>query len=292
MHPDRLAYVDDPAVAVARLRRHRQEVTRAAERAGADVLEGRRSGIAGDAWIPQVLLIAPTDDAPTDDDGRDMAADDAAGTRGPGVDGPAGSLARELAAAATRSAVALVVAGSDGNPHVPAGRWQLRIDRDGVLTVPALGVSLIAQQIPAAEAAQLAQLLAFAADPTPTPAGGEAAPAARTPDRSAAENGAAVGTDTPTDTATDTAPGRTIEGETVRTPRPGSVLDGPDRTYLAAAATTEADLQVLAPAVPPQVRERIEAADDDLDRDLAAWHDPADPRPKITVLGGPVVRAG
>jgi nucleoid-associated protein YgaU len=298
MHPDRLTHVDDPVAAVARLRQQRQAVTRAAEQAGTDVLQGRSRGIAGDAWTPQVLLIAPTERTPGD-------ADTAADAHHGGVDELTGSLAQELTAATARSAVALVVAGSDDHRHEPGGRWHLRIDRDGVLTVPALGVSLLAQQIPADEAAQLAQLLAFAADPTPRqaptddtaddPPGRTGSARSGPPDDTDTNSGTGfAGADTTGDTAADRTVGDragSVEG-TVLTRRPGSVLDGPDRTYLAATATTEADLQVLAPAVPAQVRERVEAADDDLDRDLAAWHDPTDPRPKVTVLGGPVVRAG
>jgi hypothetical protein len=47
---------------------------------------------------------------------------------------------------------------------------------------------------------------------------------------------------------------------------------------------------VLAPAVPEEVRAKVEAADDELDRDLAAWRDPTGQRPRVTVLGTPQVR--
>jgi len=262
MHPDRLTHVDDAAAAAARLGQQRAAVSRAARAAGVDVLQGRRTGIAGDAWTPQVLLVA-ADDTRSGDTCGDEVAD----------------LAAALTGRPARSAVALIVAGDTtdtdaaaGGGDAPPGRWQLRITEDGVLGVPALGVSLIAQQLPQSQAAQLAQLLAFAADPTP----------ARTDPAVTGGAAAARAGDTAADTAADPGDGA----------RPGSVLDGPDQLYLSAAATTEADLRALAPAVPPQVRARIEATDDDLDRDLAAWHDPADPRPRITVLGGPAVRAG
>ena len=105
--------------------------------------------------------------------------------------------------------------GADGRQVDQHGfdRFDSGVLAHGQLTVPALGLSLIAQQVPAEQAAQLSRLLAFAAQP---PAG--TAPAAAPAD----------------DPATDG-------------PRQGSVLDGPDAAYLEEAATTRRDLDALAP---------------------------------------------
>lgn len=250
MHPDRLTFVADPVAAVARLRQHSSTMTEMIRQSGANVLESR-NGLAGDAWAPEVLLLATADGDPV----------------------PGGTAEFMEGLTAGRSSVALVMVGGQAGAHDPgddaSGGWELRIDDDGVLTVPALGVSLIAQQLQQSEAGQLAQLLAFAADPTPVA------------DRSGTKD--IDEQDIPsTDPATEPQP----------VDRPGSVLDGPDETYLSVSATTEDDLQTLAPAVPAHVRARIEAADDSLDADLAAWHDPVDPRPRVVVLGGPRVTAG
>lgn len=64
-----------------------------------------------------------------------------------------------------------------------------------------------------------------------------------------------------------------------------SILPRPDRDYLDLAATTEADLQALAPAVPPELSARVKALDPGLDADVVAWFDDNSDRPKVRVLG-------
>jgi len=56
---------------------------------------------------------------------------------------------------ASRQAFAVVVAGES-----PAARWHLRVDDSGVLTVPALGLSVVANRISAAELDAVAELFA------------------------------------------------------------------------------------------------------------------------------------
>ena len=160
-----------------------------------------------------------------------------------------------------RSTAALVVTATDA--AVTAGRWQLRIDEAGVLSIPELGLELIAQQFPAERAADLAGLMAFTANTTTD--GGVSTPAL-------------------VDTA---APA--VEPAGART---GSVLPLPEQTYLEQTATTAEDLQTLAPVVPEQVRAQIEADDNQLDRDLADWQDGTSTRAKVALLGPVTITPG
>jgi hypothetical protein len=61
--------------------------------------------------------------------------------------------------------------------------------------------------------------------------------------------------------------------------------------YAAEAATTEGDVQTLAPLVDDDIRARVAEADPSLDADLAAWHADDCSRPRVTLLGDVKVRA-
>jgi nucleoid-associated protein YgaU len=270
INPDRLTYTADLDKAIAALTGRLESVTDAMRIADTDVLSGRLHDIAADAWAPHVLLIAPG------------AAEDSAG------------LAELLAAIRqqpARSAVAVVLVHDTGN----AGgvRWQLTVDDARGLRIPALGLELLAQQIPAEEAAQLAHVLALAAvtedRPVPPSYGDEpwdayadACGALRVdpPGTSRPEPPDSAGTGDPPSDPTKSALSMT-----------SSVLPLSAQTYLDQAATTEHDLQALAPATDEGIRRQVESADPDLDADLADWADPSCPRPKLTLLGPVEVRA-
>jgi hypothetical protein len=64
-----------------------------------------------------------------------------------------------------------------------------------------------------------------------------------------------------------------------------TVLPEPTSTYQEHAATTAEDVATLAPEVPSGLRRRIEDSDPRLAADLAAWHDPDCPLPRVTLLG-------
>jgi nucleoid-associated protein YgaU len=272
INPDRLTYTDDVEKAIAALGGQLQSVAEVMRAADVDVLQGRARDVAGDAWAPHILLIAP-----------DVAKDSA-------------GLGRLMIAMEqqqrTRSAVALVLIDDQG--HGDAAGWQLTIDAAGMLSIPALGVELIAQQIPADEAAQLAQMLAMAAvtDDRPVPpahgdrpwdehadaCGGLRVDPARSTRR---QQSAPAGADgVPVFDLADTSP-----------PRTNSVLPLSAKTYLDRAATTEQDLHALAPATNEHIRDQVEVADPGLDADLADWADLTCPRPKLTLLGPVEVRA-
>ena len=59
INPDRLTYTEDFAKAIASLNGDLASTSDALRHAGVDVLDGRLRNIAGDAWAPHVLLIAP-----------------------------------------------------------------------------------------------------------------------------------------------------------------------------------------------------------------------------------------
>ncbi len=75
-------------------------------------------------------------------------------------------------------------------------------------------------------------------------------------------------------------------------PEATSVLPEPDRVYVNETANTADDLAELAPKVPAEVAEQIEAADPTLDADLADWWADSCVRPRLRVLGPIKVRIG
>ncbi|MDN5798388.1 MAG: hypothetical protein L0H79_21935, partial [Intrasporangium sp.] len=144
----------------------------------------------------------------------------------------------------------------------------------GRVTVPAVGLDLIAVGLTPDEAKGCAALLAqadtTADDPIP------ADPQAQGWRGLADEAGALRAEHTLTReslTALATAEGR-----------PTSILDLRDEAYLEVAATTIEDLETLAPTVTPETRHLVEDTDPDLDRDLQAWFAEACDLPRLTLL--------
>jgi nucleoid-associated protein YgaU/DNA-binding SARP family transcriptional activator len=253
-NPDRLSHTADLAGAIA-------HATTWLDTSGGDAVLAGRAGDAGDGWAPHVLLVDTS------------AADTQTGL---------GELREAVTGVPGRGCLAVVTADDPGGQV--AARWQLHIDADGMLDIPALGVQLHVQQITVDEAAQLAQMLALAAEAEDT-----ACPPA---------HGCQ-----PWDEDTDAQGCLTLSAR----PRPNveraelhlaeddhpsdSLLPLPARTYLDSAAVVADDLDVLAPMVDAQIGQRVEADDPNLDTDLADWYDQGCQRPRITVLGKPTVRA-
>jgi nucleoid-associated protein YgaU len=277
INPERLTYSDDFAKAITALNSELASTTDALRNTDVDVLAGRLHNIAGDAWAPHVLLIAPS--AAADTEGLEQ-------------------LLTAMRAQRSRTAVALVLA--DDPDHAEGTRWQLTIDEYGTLRIPALGVELIAQQIPAEEAAQLAQMLALAAttEDRPVPDADGDKPwdeysdaagslrrslAAAIPPAAAAPASRSVGhgvADIPALHLAESAPWVT-----------NSVLPLSAQTYLEQTATTKEDLDALAPHVDDATRAQVESIDPELDRDLSDWYDSACTRPKVCLLGPVTVTA-
>jgi len=265
LNPLRLRYTEDLTAAVAGLRHALDRTVGLIAEGGVGVLDGRLRDGLGDGWAPQVLLIAPS-----------VAAADGAGVQ---------TLLAAMRDQPGRAAVALVLADTPDGAALGT-RWQLRVDEAGTLHVPALGLELTAQQLPAEEAADLAALLALAGDvddaPMPRP-GGE-----RPWDAYADAAGAPI----PAPAVTLPRPARLrlvpdieVTGLERTAPWMDSVLPLPTGAYLDRAAATEADVETLAPAVTGERRREIEDADPTLDADLAAWWDPHAAVPKLRVLG-------
>lgn len=285
--PDRLSYAEDLAGATAAMLGRLGSVTASMAALDTDVLNGRVHDIVGDEWAPHVLLIAP------------HLADDAAG-----LDELLAAMKRQHA----RASVALVLA--DDPDRADAARWQLTVDAAGNLSVPALGLQLIAQQLPADEAAPLAQMLAYAATSEDKPVG--PAHDDQPWDRHSDACGGLIVPDGTSEHGGDHAPDQRVAASVAVPPQPqlntaaavpvlhlaesapwtrNCLLPLSPQTYLERAATTAQDLAALAPVVDERIRTEMERADPDLDADLAAWYDPASPRPKLTLLGPVAVRA-
>jgi hypothetical protein len=237
------------------------------EAAGVDVLSGRLRGIAADAWFPHVLLLAG--DEPV-----------------PGVP----ELLEGMRDRRGRAAVGLLVAGD--RAAAAEARWQVEVDAAGRLRIPQLEVEALAQQLPPAEAADLAQLLAMAArtQDRPVPdAGGQTAWEAYADTTGGLRvelTGPSQGTGSAVGEGRQPAHrGAPAGAGSPAAVRPDSLLPLPTQAYLESAATTEQDVQALAPQISDAVRREVEDADPDLDADLAAWADPACPRPRLRLLG-------
>jgi hypothetical protein len=241
VNPDRVRTVPSIPDAVALLR-HRIASARATLRhtGAADAFAGRVRGLAGDAWMPQVLLAAAA--SPTD-----LAA--------------LAGLERELDGAA-RCAVAVTT--TDATPPHP-DQWRVTVTPDGVMHVrlPFLRASLAAASLSVEELAPLAETIRAARtapqlpvppapEPDPWAAGTDAAgcpstpgPAGRqvswfAPDPGAEPTRTVAGTAGDPDLDADLAGWRA--GDPIR-PRIGIL--GP--------------VTVEAPGTPPEIRRRLHA---------------------------------
>jgi DNA-binding SARP family transcriptional activator len=267
LHPERLSYVDDPSSAASLLGERRQHVLRQCHASGHDVLAARTPEAPGEAWMPHVLLVAP----------------DAA--ESPAV----AELLVAMREVPERSAVAVVLAGADRFADVAARH--VTVSADGRLSIPALGLDLVAQQLPADQVPDLVALLqhmrAAADEPIPASSGtrsweafADAAGALR-PELSMPR--APERPDGPGDHAEDIA--RATHDEAASVPLTASVLPQAQAIYLEHAATAVEDLEALAPRVPAEVRGKVRDADPELDGDLAAWRDTQNQPPRLRLLG-------
>ena len=253
MNPEQLRYAPDLGRVLTAVKARLAGVDEVMAATGVDVATGRLQCVAGDTWAPHVLLIAP-----------DAAADEAG----------LAALLQVLNTTQDRLTIAVVLA--QDNPAVPeVTRWHLHLDADGMLSIPAMELELVAEQLPEHEAAQMAQLLAAAAveqdQPTPPDDGDE-------PWQAFADLAGNLRPE-----ATTTAPTLRVAGTWPA--RPNSILPLPAQQYAAKAATTEQDVAMLAPGVSDRVQTELTDSDPTLDEDLAAWLDPDNTQVKLRLLG-------
>lgn len=251
---------------------HARSMSDAITQIGLDVLPGRLLNVSGDIWFPQVLILA--DDPPPQADTADLLA-----ALTPGQ----------------RLGQAVVVTGALAE-QVPAP-WRLSVTREGRVRLPALDLDLTAHRLTRRAATDLAHL--FAVADTPDDAAPEPARAVTLWAGAADVHGGLQAHLIPADSDADVpAAGggglpavRLARDPVVGEPAAVSVLPLPAAAYTDAAFTTAEDLAAVAPAVPAPLARTIGAGDAGLDDDLAAWHDPACPRPKVRLLGPVEVRA-
>ncbi len=169
-----------------------------------------------------------------------------------------------------RTATAVVVSGN--RPDTPG--LTLHVTDDGRVTMPHTGLDLVAAGLTSDEAQGCAALLAQAetTQDAPIPVDENATDGWR----AWADQAGALRREHTLPRDTDPAG---LDDDT------STVLDGDDDTYIQAAATTEEDLDALAPLVASTVRHHVEDADPTLDRDVAAWFSDSCPLPRLTLLG-------
>ncbi len=214
--------------------------------AGADVVTARSVGAGMESWSPLVLMVDATSDDPALDPLLDIVSNHAGQT-----------------------GTSVVVAGS----RPGSGGVQIVIGDDGRVRLPEVGLDLAAVGLDITEAAGCAGLVAhadLAVDPVSVPY----------------DDTADTGWQAWSDAAGALRPQYTVpRTDTWYDPQAASsVLPSADEVYLDAAATTPDDLAALAPRVPVEVRDQVQAADPGLDSDLAAWYS-GTPRPRVRLLG-------
>jgi hypothetical protein len=153
---------------------------------------------------------------------------------------------------------------------------EVRVSDSGRVTVPELGLDLVAVGLTPDEAKGCAALLAQAdtTDDTPIPVEPHADGWKHLADQAGSIR---VEHTLPRDELGNPD----VQGDLACT----SILDLRDEHYLEAAATTREDLQRLAPAVPDETRTRVEDIDPGLDGDLEAWFSDRCDLPRLTLLG-------
>jgi LysM repeat protein len=293
LNPDRVRAASSVSEAAARLRRRVAAATTTLRHVGADdAFAGRIGDLAGDAWMPQLLLVADVDEQ--DRGVLDQLTDDLA--------------------AAGRCAVAIASTGLTAeNPRPDDAR--LSVDSDGALniTIGPLNVSVSAAGLPAEELEPLAEIMrqARAKADEPVPRASETESWAADTDAAGGMLGLFGRDPAP---KPDAQPHDHLEAaptETAPAEKPVSVPLAPVVSidpWLAESAAEELSDRVTADgasavAIPSlaltgsrrqvtaAIRQRRRQADPHLDRDLKAWNEQDPGLVRVGVLGPVVVAA-
>lgn len=217
-----------------------------------DSLETARANYAGDDLWESHLLVTAISDADHLDTLRRLVADQSG---------------------RTATSLVLVAPGDD-----PIG-LELQLTAQGRLRVPSLKLDIVANGLTQPEARGCAAILEAGADLDGTDIPVMMEPSPEQPWVELCDQAGALRTDLTM------ARGSASNDN-------GSILPEADETYLEVTANTADDLARLGPQVPVQVRERVEAADPDLDADLAQWWQESCDRPRLRTLGSLKVRLG
>ena len=153
--------------------------------------------------------------------------------------------------------------------HLTEESLVLDVDESARLTIPILGLTVVAAGLSDEEASSCAAILDVTRDTTLAPVPVDEAASGR--DRLVDKAGALR------DEFVESRPLGAASG-TALLPRPTS-------EYADVAATTPEDVETLAPAVPETTRAAVEDADPTLDQEVAWWFDPNCRLPRISVLG-------
>lgn len=167
-----------------------------------------------------------------------------------------------------RSGVALVTVGSEAAPPYV----DVSVSPDGRLRIPSLDLDLAASGLTVIEAEACAALIDLTTE-------AEVVPVPRPADSKAVSDcaGALV------EELTESRPEGQPSGDS-------SLLPLDTHVYADRAATTVDDVEALAPNATAEAAPAVEAADPDLDEDLARWDSPVPVAPKVTLLGPITVR--
>ena len=188
----------------------------------------------------------------------------AAGDSGPDL----ARLAGAIVGFPGRSGMALVTVTSQAAPSYV----DITLSPDGRLRIPSLDLDLAAAGLTATEAEACAALIDLTTE-------AEVVPIPRPADEGTVSDcgGALV------DELTEPRPEEQPAGSS-------SLLPLDAHVYADRAATTVDDVEALAPNASAEAAPAVEAADPDLDEDLARWDSPVPVAPKVTLLGPITVR--
>ncbi|MFF0659151.1 LysM peptidoglycan-binding domain-containing protein [Micromonospora tulbaghiae] len=257
LNPDRVRAASSITEAVSRLRRRRTAVTAALSASGvADALAGRISDN-GEAWAPQVLLVA-------DPDVDDLELLD--------------ELGRELRDAG-RCAVAVA---TTTRVHAATGPNTAVIDEDGMLqlALPFLLVEGAAAGLPVRELEPLVEIMAQARNATyePTPPAAELEHWTEGTDAA----GSVLELFTATETAGQAAPAapEDADRDVPDASAPADPITAVPRFGSGRALSSAPGREINA-----AIRQRRRQSDPELDSDLRAWREQDETRPRIAVLG-------
>lgn len=258
LNPERITCTNDLDAVATTLRAQLDRLTETGDHSDLDPLAARLHNTDADVVTPHIVLLSRPDE--------------------PALQ----PIIRTLARTPGRIPIAVVLgpsANDQPDPDIADGGWHGHVDASGTLTLDApLDLTVSAHQVPADEAADLAALLALAQDLTGRPM---PAPRGDRPWDHYADAAGGIRTVAPADPPATDSDARADNSTAPEDAR----ASGSEHTVLTLTATTQTDLQTLAPPLDTATRRAIQQADPALDDDLAIWRDACAATPKLHLLG-------